>query len=269
MLHREGIPSLILEDADDPSGYDSELFDILIKYEDSSFWFVNRLKLILELTRRHFPAADDILEIGCGTGHVLLALRNRYPSAALAGSDFYLRGLVFARDRLGSDATLIQMDARNIPASEQFDVICALDVIEHIADEQRTLEQIYAALKRKGGAIITVPQHPSLWSPADVDAHHQRRYRRGELEAKLVKVGFKILHSTSYNALLIPLMMASRMAANLRASRGAKPEPLAELAMPSWLNGALSLLLSVEVRLTLAGVRWPFGGSRLVVAERP
>ena len=161
------------------------------------------------------------------------------------------------------------MDARNVPVIEQFDVIGVFDVIEHIADDQRVLDQIYAALKPNGGVVIAVPQHPWLWSQADMDAHHQRRYRGRELEAKLINAGFRIHYSTSFNALLLPLMIASRMTATLRVGRGAKPVPLAELAIPSWLNGILSLLLRLEVLVTLAGVRWPFGGSRLVVARRP
>jgi SAM-dependent methyltransferase len=267
--HRDGIPSLISNDAGEPSGFDPRLFEILIKYEVSSFWFVNRTRLIIGLVQRYFGAAVNIFEIGCGTGHVLLALRQSLPSAALSGSDPYLRGLAFARSRISSGVALFQMDACNIPAVEQFDVIGVFDVIEHIADDQRALDQIYAALKPEGGIIVAVPQHPWLWSPADADAHHQRRYSRGELEGKLIKAGFKIRCSTSFNAVLIPLMIVSRMAAKLHARHNAEMQPLAELAMPPWLNSVLTLLLKLEVHLTLAGVRWPFGGSRFVVAQRP
>jgi SAM-dependent methyltransferase len=269
VLHQDGIPSLILAQEGEPSAFDPKLFDVLVKHEDLSFWFVNRTQLIVELIRWYFPAAQSIFEIGCGTGHVLLALKKGFPSTALAGSDLYLHGLTFARGRVGPGFTLVQMDACDIPAIEQFDVIGAFDVIEHIADDQRVLDQIYLALRPNGGAVIAVPQHPWLWSPADVDAHHRRRYRRGELEAKLIKAGFRIRYSTSFNAVLIPLMIASRMAAKLRARYSAKSEPLAEFSMPSWLNNVLTLLLKFEVYLTLAGVRWPLGGSRFVVAQRP
>jgi len=269
VLHPDGFPRLIPGDAGEPSGFDPKLFDGLIKYEDSNFWFVNRARLIVELTRKYFPAAQRIFEIGCGTGHVLLALRQSFPAATLAGSDLYIRGLTLARNRVGSSVVLVQMDACNIPVIEQFDLIGAFDVIEHIADDQRVLDQIYVALKHNGGVLITVPQHPRLWSQADVDAHHHRRYRRGELEEKLIKAGFKLLYSTSFNVLLAPFMIASRVIRTRRVKQGVKPEPLSELAIPSWLNVAFNMVLRLEVLLTLAGLRWPFGGSRFVVARRP
>ena len=70
---------------------------------------------------------------------------------------------------------------------------------------------IRAATQTGGGTIIAVPQHPWLWSRADDIAYHQRRYRRGELEAKLRRNGFEVLFSSSFTALLLPLMAASRL----------------------------------------------------------
>ena len=239
---------------------------------DSSFWFINRARLIIALIRRYFPSPQSIFEIGCGTGHVLLALRQNFPSAALAGSDLYLGGLTFARGRVGPDIALIQMDARNVPVIEQFDVIGVFDVIEHIADDQRVLDQIYAALKPNGGVVIAVPQHPWLWSQADMDAHHQRRYRGRELEAKLINAGFRIHYSTSFNALLLPLMIASRMTGQTFCAleRGAKRCRWRKLAIPSWLNGILSLWLPARGAYYVAdGRTLAVGGSRLVVARRP
>src|SRR5262249_55958885 len=143
---------------------------------------VNRARLINLLLKRYFPHAGNLLEIGCGTGSVLLALRTAFPRLELAGSELFPRGLEFARQRLGSKVLLLQMDARAIPAVCEFDVIGAFDVIEHIEEDERVIGQIYTALKPGGGTIIAVPQHPCLWSPADDAARHQRRYVRGELE---------------------------------------------------------------------------------------
>ena len=107
VLHQHGIPRLIPPDAGEPSGFDPKLFEDLVKHEDLSFWFINRARLIIALIRRYFPSPQSIFEIGCGTGHVLLALRQNFPSAALAGSDLYLGGLTFARGRVGPDIALI------------------------------------------------------------------------------------------------------------------------------------------------------------------
>jgi SAM-dependent methyltransferase len=249
-------------------GFDPGLFERLSKVEETNFWFVNRATLIASLFEKHFPDASQFIEIGCGTGSVLLKLRKIFPQLSLFGSELYPEGLVLARRRLGHDSVLFQMDARRIPASNQFDVIGAFDVLEHIVEDGKVLSEMHNALKPGGGAIITVPQHPWLWSPADDMACHQRRYERGELETKVTRAGFRVLESTSFNSLLLPFMAASRLATKLASRRGAEIDPLHELNAGGWSNQVLSAALALEVRLTSAGLRWPVGGSRFVVAQR-
>jgi SAM-dependent methyltransferase len=269
VLHRDGIPCLGSEPADSPAGFDPRLFATLGKSEESNFWFVNRAKLIVLLLQKYFPNARRVLEIGCGTGSVLLALRTAFPRLSLTGSELLPAGLAIARDRVGLHVLLLQMDARSIPAVEEFDVIGAFDVLEHIKEDEQVMSQIYSALEPGGGTIIAVPQHPWLWSPADQAACHQRRYARGELEAKLRRAGFRILHSTSFNSFLLPLVIASRTAMILKARAATEIEPLSELQIPNWLNRTLSKVLNLELALTTIGVCWPIGSSRFVVAQRP
>jgi 2-polyprenyl-3-methyl-5-hydroxy-6-metoxy-1,4-benzoquinol methylase len=103
-----------------------------------------------------------------------------------------------------------------------------VDVLEHVKEDERVIGQIHGALKPGGGAIIAVPQHPWLWSPADEAACHQRRYIRNELERKLQNAGFEILRSTSFNALLLPAMFASRIVMIAKARLGEAFSPLSE-----------------------------------------
>ena len=110
-----------------------------------------------------------------------------------------------------------------------------------------------------------MPQHPSLWSAADEAAIHVRRYARGELEHKLAERGFSVLLSTSYNCLLLPLMAASRWFARDVDPTQAQSR---EMTVSPILNGALRSILHGEVTATLAGMRWPIGGSRVVVAVK-
>src|SRR5918994_2471212 len=90
--------------------YDAALFEALAAVEADSFWFRARNRLIVSTLRRHFPAAGSLLELGCGTGFVLAALREAFPAWRLVGSELYEEGLAVARARLFR-VELVQADA--------------------------------------------------------------------------------------------------------------------------------------------------------------
>jgi SAM-dependent methyltransferase len=258
----DGIPMFAPDLADTVSGFDPKAFDELVETEDGHFWFVARNEVIVGLANKFFPGARRFLEIGCGTGFVLGAIAESRSWERLAGSELHPAGLAHARKRLPSAVELVQMDARDIPAAGVFDLAGAFDVVEHIADDEAVIRGLRAATQPNGGIIITVPQHPWLWSRADEIAHHERRYRRGELERKLRRNGFEVLFSSSFTALLLPLMAASRLRLNKAADEDAY-----EFRLNPSVNRLLLKILRVEVRMTLAGMRWPVGGSRVVVGR--
>ena len=68
------------------------------------------------------------------------------------------------------------MDARNIPFRDEFDVIGAFDVLEHIDEDVAVIDEVRKALRPGGGFLMSVPQHPALWSQQDERAFHVRRY---------------------------------------------------------------------------------------------
>lgn len=263
----DGTPMFAPALADTVAGFNPEDFAGLARMEPGHFWFEPRNRLLGELCARHAPGARRILEIGCGTGFVLAGLARRFPDAMLCGAELHPSGLRLARQRLGGRAAFAQMDARDIPAEAAFDLIGAFDVIEHIEEDEVALAAMRRALAPGGVLVLAVPQHPFLWSAADEAAHHARRYRRGELDAKLGRAGLRVLFSGSYCALPLPLMLASRWA---QGRRGGTPRASEIEARPGrWPNTLLRGLLEAEVTLSLAGLRFPAGGSRVVVARLP
>jgi SAM-dependent methyltransferase len=250
--------------ADTVSGMDPRGFEALSKVEAEYFWFVARNELIVGLINKFFPSARRLLEVGCGNGNVLRAVARSRPWERLVGSELHPSGLAYARKRLPAEVEFVQMDARDIPARDVFDLTGAFDVIEHIADDEAVLRGMRAVTQTGGGTIIAVPQHPWLWSPADDFAHHQRRYRRGELETKFRRNGFEVLFSSSFMALLLPLMAASRL-----KGQGSETDDdvLGEFRLNRHVNALFLAILRAEVRMTLAGWRWPVGGSRIVVGR--
>ena len=259
-----GFPALAPEmDAAGAAGFRPEGFDALAALEAGSFWFRARNRLILWAVRRHAPGMRNLLEIGCGTGFVLAALAQAFPDARITGSEVFTRGLAFAAGRVPR-ARLVQMDARDIGHVDEFDVIGAFDVLEHIAEDTEVLAQIGQALVPGGVLVLTVPQHPWLWSPADDYACHQRRYRRGEMERKLRAAGFTVERSTSFVTLLLPAMLASRLLQ--RRTDADSYDPTAEFRLHPLLNTLFGAVMRLESALIRAGLPLPVGGSRLVVA---
>ena len=261
---REGFLSFAPVLARANSGFDAAQFAEYASLESSNFWFRSRNRLILWALDRYFPGLRSFLEVGCGTGFVLSGVRAAHPALAVTGSEVATEGLGFAARRMPG-ANLVQMDARHIPYRGEFDVAGAFDVIEHIEDERAVLKELHAAVVPGGGLLLTVPQHPSLWSEYDVRAHHVRRYRAQELREKVAAAGFEVVRMTSFVTLLLPLMFASRL-----TQRGPRQDydPLAELKMARWLNWTLEKVLDVERSLIRAGLPLPAGGSLLLVARR-
>lgn len=263
----EGFPLFCPQLADTLTGCDPAGSAFLAKAEEHHFWFRARNRLLVGLLQRHFPDSRSLLEIGCGAGNVLVNMLRRGNWDRIAGAELHISGLRIARSRLPPEVELVQLDATSIPATNAFDVIGAFDVLEHIEQDEVALREMYRAVKPGGGVLIAVPQHPALWSVSDEVAYHQRRYRRGELERKVSAAGFRIVFSSSYIFFLLPMLVLNR----LLGLGGGKEDPAAiarEFELAPSINSILGGITNAEVALTLAGMRWPIGGSRIVVARR-
>jgi SAM-dependent methyltransferase len=247
--------------AERPGGFSAEAVSRLAQREQDNYWFRARNRLIVWSLGRFFPRARTLLEVGCGTGFVLSGIRAAYPAMALTGGELSAAACRAARERLRG-VSVLRIDARRIPFAGEFDVVCAFDVIEHVEDDAEVLREMHRALKPAGGLALTVPQHPWLWSAVDEYSGHVRRYTRSELLAKVRAAGFRPVYVTSFVSLLLPALIFSR----LRQRGGC--DPTAEFDVPRWLNRALERLLSVERGLIRAGLRFPAGGSLLLLATR-
>jgi SAM-dependent methyltransferase len=241
-----------------------DAFEPLAAIEESSFWFRSRNDLIAWAVGKYFPRAESLLEVGCGTGFVLAGLRRRFPVLELAGGELFASGLVEARKRL-RNTTLYQMDARRVPFEQEFDVVCAFDVLEHVREDEQVIEQLHQATKPGGGVVVTVPQHPRLWSAVDDFSRHQRRYTRPELIRKLGDAGFALTRTTSFVTLLLPPLVASRIAHR----KDQEFDPATEYRMPALADKAFERITQFERWLIKRGASFRIGGSLLVVARRP
>lgn len=243
-------------------GFRPEAFSVLARVESSNWWFRARNRLILWVLRSRVTGFQRFLEVGCGTGFVLQAVGEAFREAELSASEYFEAGLGYARERV-PDANFIQLDARAMDEVGVWDVIGAFDVLEHIAEDELVLANLARALVPSGWLLVTVPQHPWLWSAVDERACHQRRYTRRELLAKVQATGLKIEYVTSFVSLLVPLMWLSR-----RQRRDRATQSRSEFDLPPWLNRSLGLVMALEFGLIRLGLPLPVGGSLMVLARK-
>lgn len=260
----DGFTTLAPELAHGGAAYPPEAYAELATLEAGNFWFRARNQLILWAMQRHFPNVQRYLEIGCGTGFVLTSIAQVYPQARVTGSEIFSTGLPYASKRL-PNAELLQMDARHIPYEDEFDVIGAFDVLEHIEADEVVLGEMRGALRSNGGIVLTVPQHPQLWSRQDEYARHVRRYKMGELREKVRRAGFHVVFETSFVSLLLPAMAASRL---MQSKQQVVTDEMAELRLPKLLNSTFETMMKVERFFIQIGMRFPIGGSGLLVAKK-
>src|SRR6185437_3005242 len=123
----------------------------------------------------------------------------------------------------------LHIDACDVPFENAYDLIGMYDVLEHVADDARALGQIHKALRPDGGLLLTVPQHPALWSPADAHAQHHRRYTARRLTRLLHAAGFEILTHTSFQTTTLPFFAARALALRLTRRAPAPKSPPALL----------------------------------------
>ncbi len=246
------------------SSFRTDRFAKLFEIEAGNFWFRSRNQLILWAMKKYFPTAKKFFEIGCGTGFVLSAVEKELPWLKSFGSDIHSEGIYYASKRLRK-TQLFQMDARKIPFDREFDVIGAFDLLEHIKEDQAVLSQMHQAVHERGGIILTVPQHPFLWSYIDEIACHVCRYNAGKLKGKVEKVGFKIIETISFMSLLLPLVVVSRLNKKKTVKENiVRPD----LKLPRAVDNVLGWILDLERYLIRSGIRFPIGSSLLLVARK-
>jgi len=251
--------------ADSGAYYPTTSYDDLLAVEQEHFWFKARRDLVVWLLQTYFPDSRSLLDAGCGTGTTLAAIQWANRQHTLHGCDLNPHALNAALSRLPK-VGWFQADICDLPYRSEFDVVLALDVIEHLDNEAGALRSIGEALKPGGGLVLAVPQHPFLWSRFDEAGCHRRRYTERGLRRQLEASGFRVLRSLSYAYLLFPLLVSHRWLDRFLPRQNFNEG--SELFLRPWLNRILTEVMRTENCLTRSGLSCPFGGSLVVVARR-
>jgi len=213
----------------------------------------------------------NVLDIGCGAGNMIHHLA-RY--GRVQGIEVDARPVAMARAR-GYDVR--QGDAtRGIPFPDAaFDLVTALDVIEHVEDDEAILREAYRVARPRGILAITTPAFQSLWSYNDEINGHKRRYAPHELRARVERAGFRVRRLTFGFFLVFPIsapliLLRNRLGTKkqLRSHHLSQDEYQVEMEPVSPpVNALLRAVGRLEATL-VARVDLPVGTSLMCIAEK-
>lgn len=79
-----------------------------------------------------------------------------------------------------------------------FDLLCALDIIEHVDDDEGALAELSRVAAPGAVLLMSTPLHPGWWTPFDDFVGHRRRYKPEELVALLARHGFTVSQSAVF-----------------------------------------------------------------------
>ena len=238
-------------------------YPIMFRIEQSHWWYTGRRKILTsfveDICRRVTDRRPRILDVGCGTGANLLML-SQYGDAE--GVDISEDALAFCRER--------GLEKVKPGAGEQlpyddgtFDLVTALDVVEHMDDDLAGLREMRRVLRPGGRVLLFVPTFMFLWGVQDDVSNHRRRYRLPELQRVLEQAGFEIERMTYANiTFFLPILLMRK----LMRLTGIKAESENNINV-SALNGVLGSLLGAE-NVVLRHMNIPFGVSGLCVARK-
>lgn len=237
--------------------------DFYHNLEERHWWFVGRRRIVSALIDRYAARPRRILDAGCGTGYTASQLAARgevhaFDSAPEAVKYAGARGISARQGEL----TAIPYD------DGLFDLVTALDVLEHVDDDRVALGELRRVLRPGGILVLTVPAYRFLWSPHDEVNRHKRRYTAKELREKAEACGFEVLKLSYYNALLFPAIFALRVLRSLFPARREEDRSDFSIAREGIVNSILTAILSAEARI-LPRLNFPFGVSLVGVARRP
>lgn len=141
---------------------------------------------------------DRLLDIGCGTGVLLDQLCTQSPGITAVGVDLSWSMLAVARERLGSQVSLLRADAGRLPcAAQSFDLVVSNSSFHYWPDPRKGLSEVARVLRPGGQFVLTdwcgdyVTCRLLGLGLRLIGRAHERAYDSAECTALLEEAGFR------------------------------------------------------------------------------
>lgn len=221
------------------------------------WWWRAREQMVLNVLRQlDLPSGLEVLDVGCGDGLF-------FPELGRFGN---VRGIEVDEGLLDETGPYrSQIHTRplgdGLYQGWRFGLIIALDVLEHLEDDRKAVQDIAAMLEPGGFLIVTVPAFMSLWDRHDEINRHYRRYTTAEVAKLLDPVGEMRLLLYWFNGLYV----VKRVIAAINRRRKNR---IVQHRLPAFQVSSLLRLYCVWEARLLAPLRVPFGTSVVALVQR-
>lgn len=236
----------------------------LIQYDwlsKNHWWITSKYKLLRDLITHNIPKNVNLtrmLDIGCATGiflgHIKDIVKDQF------GMDLNQEILYYMQD---GHVPVVASNAKTLPFKNgTFSLISAIDILEHVDDDVKVLEECNRVLGLDGWLLISVPAFRVLFGKHDECFGHYRRYSRREMVQKLRSTGFRVERATYVQPLFfLPLLLKRRFFPPKDSLFGdfGRPNPV--------VNKILHNLLSWE-RYFVRYFSFPVGSTLFVLASK-
>jgi len=242
---------------------------VCYQLEENSFWFNHRNQCIARCLENFHNQSDTFFDIGGGNGFVSKYLQNNGYSVCLVEPG--IQGVQNAKSRLVENVVHGTLESAKFKKNT-IDSIGLFDVVEHIEDSEKFIQNINEYLKPNGKVFITVPAFNSLWSVNDVIAGHYKRYTTKSLSDLLEQHNFKMEYcSYMFRPLVAPLWIMRTIPSKLGMlnEENVRSKTLKHHNNPKkGGSGFLNKLLNKELQSVKELKSINFGTSCLAVASK-
>ena len=228
------------------------------------WWFRGRQRILESALRREIGSSRSlsIASVGCGPPNTLTWLTPfTEPGGRLVGLD---ADPSHASPKSSLNFVVGRLEASPL-TSRSFDVLLALDVLEHLDNDVLGLREAARMAKPGGLIVVTVPALPWLWGNQDIINHHRKRYTERSLRRVFSDARLPSPRVTYFNTLLFPPIAVMRC---LRSVAGSSRQPRSDFdgARPGIANEILAAVFSLE-RWWVGRIPMPIGVSLLAAVR--
>lgn len=180
------------------------------------WYYQSKIKPLITYTRKVLKAANPLtlVDVGSGSGFFAISLERKYPEQI---KKVYLVDINYTAEEIAATKGAKIEKTLRIPDTIENGLVILMDVLEHLDDDLKMLNEIKAACKGTNNHyFITVPAFNSLWSGHDDYLGHYRRYKINTLNSVLNKANYSIQNTYYLYGSLFPMVWVARKLSNIK-----------------------------------------------------